>query len=81
VIKPGLWKDTRIKCKACGKEISEYWAQTSIIAWIALGIIYAVFIMFLDSVWYLELFYILLFVCCLLVLAYLFIPLKKLDEK
>jgi antibiotic biosynthesis monooxygenase (ABM) superfamily enzyme len=81
VIKPGLWKDTRIKCKACGKEISEYWAQTNIFAWIILGILSVVFTNLLDDAWYLELLYLFLFICVLLVLTYLFIPLKRIGEE
>ena len=80
VIKPGLWKDRKIKCNSCKEEISHYWEQVNIVAWIILGIVTVLFIELLDSVWYLELIYIFLFYVVLLILAYALVPLKKLSD-
>ena len=81
VIKPGLWKNSKIKCNACGKEISDYWAQINFLVWFVPAIITVIFIQLIDDVWYMELLYLFLFMCFLLVLAYLIIPFNKKEEE
>ena len=80
VIKPGLWKDKKIKCTKCNKEISEYWAKTNILIWLFLGVATIIFIELLNSIWYLELLYLFSFYAILLVLVYFLIPFKKVDK-
>ena len=80
VIKPGLWKDTKIKCNKCKKEISEYWEKTNIFMWLGLGVATLIFIELLDSIWYLEILYLFLFYAALLVVAYFIIPFTKAKE-
>jgi len=80
VIKPGLWKNTKIKCNKCNKEISEYWEKTNILMWIILGVAAIIFIELLDSIWYLEILYLLFFYAILLVLAYFLIPFSKVKK-
>ena len=77
IIKPGLWKDRKIKCNSCKEEISNYWEKVSIVVWIILGVVTFLFVELLDSVWYLELIYIFLFYIVLSILAYALVPLKK----
>jgi CXXC-20-CXXC protein len=77
VIAPGLWKDRKITCSHCGREISDSWEETNPFVWLVLGVVAAIFIDVLDSVWYLELSYIAAAWAFLIVLAYYFVPFRK----
>ena len=81
VIKPGLYKDTRITCQSCGKPISEFWTYIPLPVWLGLGLLSVIVVNLLNSTWYWEILFLFLYFVVLLVLAYFMIPLKQIDEE